>query len=246
MLRRKTTEKGMKRMNYFNRSVLAAIAALALGLWSPRMASATVIAENEPNDTGATAQNVNGFFSTDFVADINDNTNANTSTTIPHVSIRASGNGTYDFYRFSSLGGTIILDIDSTISSPGDFGGDDDTEIGIWDAAGNLIAQNDDGPAILDNGSPASTNCLAPTCNSFIQLAGQPAGDYIVGVCQFDCTFSSAFGITGDALLQGPYILHISTTPAPVAAPEPSAMILLGSGLAGLGAFSRRRNTKKG
>ena len=241
MLRRKTTEKGMKRMKYFNRIALAAIAALAIGLWTPRMASALLIAEIEPNDTGATAQNVNGSFSLDFDANITLNNNptfTNTSTTIPHVSIRATGDGTFDFYRFSSLGGRIILDIDATPAAAGggDLAGNRDTEIGIWDAAGNFIDFNDDS-APADPGSPS-------VLNSFLDLLGQPAGDYIVGVCRFSCTFAGGFSISGLALTSaGFYTLHISTEPAAV--PEPSAVILLGSGLAGLGAFSRRRSTKK-
>src|SRR5262245_43717464 len=106
----------VKQGKFFNRIFLVAMAALALGLWSPRVASATLIAEIEANNSGATAQNVNGNFSNDFHPDINDNTNSNISTDIFHVSIRATGDaeGTYDFYRFTSYGGTLILDIDST------------------------------------------------------------------------------------------------------------------------------------
>ena len=243
MQKKINSRTGARLIANFNRAALAVIAAAALGLWAPVTAKASFIGESEPNNSGATAQNVNGNFSLDFHADINDSANANTSLTIPHVSIRATGDGeTYDFYRFTSNGGTIILDIDSTPS--GGVGSDHDTEIGLWDSAGVLLLTNDDA-AFLDTGSSAGTGgCVPLHCNSFIQTS-QAAGDYIVGVCRFNCLFANGFNISNNALsAEGFYTLHISTVPGAVPAPEPSAMILLGSGLVGLAAY-RRRSGKK-
>jgi hypothetical protein len=246
---------GLERLKNVNRALLATIAALAVGLWAPQLVSATSIAESEANNTGATAQNVNDSFSLDFDANINDAGNLNTSTTIPHVSVRATGDGgTYDFYRFTSNGGTLILDIDLT--STGGIGTDQDTEIGLWDSFGNFIWANDDAD-VLDPGSVAGTGCFDSACNSFVETT-VVAGDYIVGVCRFDCNFFSDPTLTNLISLNaisssGFYTLHISTphnssTPPDIPttpAPEPSAMFLLASGLAGLGAYSRRRNAHK-
>ena len=203
------------------------VAILATALFFPRLVLATQIIEiaSDANNTAATAQNVNGFFSTEFVAIITD------STIFPHVSIVGKGSAGSvnppDFYTFTTAGSGIILDIDTT------FPGGLDTEIGIWNSAGTLIGTNDNSAAL----DPGSTSTL----NSFLRLDGLPAGTYIVGVCEgvvsseaVDCVFGPNFSMTGNFMDSGDgYTLHISTIP------EPSALILLGVGLAAIG-FRRR------
>jgi hypothetical protein len=221
--------KQLARTSDFPRFVaIIGMLALSIGVWTPRTASATFIAETEPNNTGATAQNVDGNFSLD------NDPNITSSTTIPHVSIRATGNGTNDFYSFTSAGGIIILDIDTTNAG-------NDSEIGIWNAAGVLVDNADD---LLppDPGSDLDFSAPDGTFDSFLQLAGQPAGVYTVGVCLFQCAFADGFSMTGGVQGEGDfYTLHISTAAEVTTVPAPGALILLGSGLAGLALISRRR-----
>ncbi len=61
------------------------------------------------NDSLATAQDINGSFS------INEDPNIQDSTSIPHVSIDAEGDGTFDYYSFNATAGSLgIFDIDNT------------------------------------------------------------------------------------------------------------------------------------
>jgi hypothetical protein len=192
-------------------------------------ATASVISEIEANNTAATAQNVDGNFDFAFSADIGDITGFNTSTSLSHVSILGTGDGSHDWYSFESLGGMTILDIDNG-STPTQS---TDTVLGIWDFAGNLVAVNDD--AFAASGAGGSFAGL----DSFIQINTLLAGDYFVGVCRFSCGFSNGYSIFGAGLSSfSDYTLHISTTTAPV--PEPSIIALFGLGLVGIG-FARRR-----
>lgn len=59
------------------------------------IASASIVLEVESNDTLATAQNIDSFFSLGSDPDIED------STTVPWVSITGTGNGTRDYYFFT-------------------------------------------------------------------------------------------------------------------------------------------------
>ena len=105
------------------------------------------ISEFEPNNSLASAQNIDSFFS------LANDLPISSSTTIPHVSIYGTGNGTFDYYSFtvSTPGSRGIFDIDFGITGTGFFSRRGiDTELFLFDNAGNFLVGNDD--ADISNG----------------------------------------------------------------------------------------------
>jgi len=199
---------------------------------------AAVILESEPNNSIATAQNVDGSFSLDFSANIGDITGANTSTTIPHVTITATGDGTFDYYSFTvpSAGAIGIFDIDFGAG----FIGSLDTELGLYSAgSGAPLAANDDFFPVAA-GAGGSISSL----DSFIQHTFTSAGTFVIGVGEFNTTASFG-GLTGNVPDAGDtYTLQISiqgASTAPAAVPEPSSLVLLGIGAVCLVGYRRKR-----
>jgi hypothetical protein len=214
--------------------VLLARISLALTLAATVISSAwaVTIAEIEPNNTLATAQNVDGFFSLDFSPDIGDVVGMNTSTMIPHVTILGTGDNTFDYYSFTvtqpnSLG---IFDIDHTsgTTQPVDF------ELFLFRSDGAFFAQNDNSPLIA--GAGGSTSTLDP----FIQHLFAMPGTYVIAVGRFNSIpmGNPNPGIGGTMPKPGDnYTLHISV-------PEPSTVISAAMGMCGLavaGIYRRRR-----
>ena len=188
----------------FVSSVLAACVAASLS----GAASASVVAEVEGNDSLATAQNLDGYFT------VGSDPNVTNAATTPYVSvISGPGGSNYDYYSFTvaTAGSYGIFDID--------FGMNDfDPWLTVFDAAGNLLTTQDD----LGYTDPGSVHRYDP----YLDYTFATAGQYFVRVG----SYPSNSAATGD------YQLNVSLqSPAVPAVPEPSTwgMMLLGFGAAG-------------
>ncbi len=106
----------------------------------------------------------------------------------------------------------------STAKSLSNNGSIADTEIGVYDSLGNLLANND------DINYPANPYSL-------VSLAALPAGDYYVAVGGWNTTYGAGFAATSTSTLSGAYNLNIY--------PEPTTLALLAFGAIGL--IRRRR-----
>ncbi len=189
-------------------------------------ASAAVVAEVEPNESIATAQNLDGNFTTDFVAGIN-NAGVNISTTVPHVTVTNDSvilNGlSDDFFSFTATAGTTgVFDID------GFFVNGTNSVLTLFDTLGAQVATNDNGTD--------GTEVLGS--DSFLTHAFTQSGTYTIQVQD------NVFGLR-PVNQQTVYTLHISVPLAGAPVPEPGTWALFGLGVIGLGGLVRRRRRQR-
>lgn len=131
------------------------------------------------------------------------------------------------WYSFDVAGGAGAqpwsIDTFGSTNTGGSFG-DDDTEIGLFDSAGNLIASNDD----ADFGAGILTSLLDDTT-----VGALADGTYYVAVGSFNTVYGPGFAADSTSTATGTNVVNFSFVPAPA-----SAALL---GLGGLAAIRRRR-----
>jgi Ca2+-binding RTX toxin-like protein len=155
------------------------------------------------NSRGA-AYSIDGAFGLQYDEDII------SSSSVPHASVRAVGNGNYEWYSFSAAAGeTVTIDIDDTIGI--------DTVVRIYDANGNPLAQNDDGPR--DVGSSVRQD-------SFLSFTVPAGGVYYIVVGTYAGAGNGGF-VAYDPIPAGAtYTLNVSLSgaDAPVSGYEGSRL----------------------
>jgi hypothetical protein len=124
----------------------------------------------------AQAQDLNNYFNLTYSPDVGDAT-SNTSETIPHASVFASGDGSYDFYKFTvtSAPSKVILDVDHHA----DRGVQVDTVMFVYNENGEVVAQGDDSQTY--EGQSGSSQALDP----FLSFTLNTVGTYYVRITEF-------------------------------------------------------------
>ena len=224
---------------------LIVFTAAAFQLCLPTSSMAALVLETEPNNSLATAQAVDGHFSLDFSLDIGNGTLVdNTSLSIPHVTVRGTGDGTFDYYSFyfpgpGSTFGFVVLDIDHTSSS---F----NSRVALWSSDGALLGHNDDYD--YRGGAEGSIAYSGSTSyDSLMTTYLTSPGTYIVGVGRFGAGPGTG-GYSGGFIDAEPqsgdyYTLQISVENVP-AIPEPATSALLSVGAIALFGYARSKRRR--
>ncbi|MBW4523188.1 MAG: DVUA0089 family protein [Scytolyngbya sp. HA4215-MV1] len=144
--------------------------------------------EIEANDSLSGAQAIGNNFS--LVSD----PNIESSLVIPHVTVRGTGNNTFDYYAVNvTTGNRAIFDIDGDVNNDGIADpGALDTQLFLFDSDGNVLAENDDFRTTAGGrGSFPNQFDVGSRYDSYIDYTFMTPGTYYIGVGQF---FSFANG----------------------------------------------------
>jgi len=145
------------------------------------------LAEAEPNDTLATAQDLDRHFTNRAPSPVQHpakTASGNlvwTSASYPWVRVQAKGEGTFDYFSFTvTAGSRAVFDIDDATSSTG---ARPDLKLVLWDAAGNPLAGSDNLKDFswyfgTDPGSEADAKGQDP----FFEWDFKQSGRYTLGV----------------------------------------------------------------
>jgi filamentous hemagglutinin family protein len=164
---------------------------------APNPNGSGLINEAESNNTIAQAQRLpTRSFSLQSSSDIE------LATTIPHTTVNAGGDDSFDYYAFEvetpdSRG---IFDIDTGTNKL-------DTQLFLFDQAGNLLDSNDDAP--ITAGAGGSTDNF----NSYLNYSFIAPGTYVVGVGLYPSNGNNSgqTPLSGTPLAQGDnYQLQVS------------------------------------
>ena len=213
----------------------------ALLLTGVSQVRAGVVLEVEPNDTIATAQNVDALFG------VESNPNIQDSTSIPHATVRSPSNtnnnpANFDVYSFTVTQSNSLgrFDMDGLVDADGNFLAQTNFDgfLELFNALGTRIAFDDDfstGTGFTDPGSgPVTTD-------PFLEFTFTDPGTYFIRAGETQNATTSN-PITGGRI----YSLNISVENSVVAVPEPTSLALLSVGMVTFagGAAVRRRRKK--
>ena len=201
---------------------LLPLALLAASAWAASYNDTT------PNNSFATAVNLNPYFSSGANPDVGDAGGANTALLAPWVTVHGQGNGGYDYFRFTTAArGRVILDMDYTWGYAGNTSGFD-SFLTVYDSAQHVGGLNDDEPSLAAGAGGSFSGR-----DSFIEMQGLLAGTYYVRVGR---------GVSDQPLFDGArYTLQVQSFQI-AAVPEPSSYALLLVGMVVMGSLAWRKN----
>ncbi len=138
------------------------------------------------------------------------------STSVPHATVQGQG-GNFDFYRLDNVdvGNRIVADIDNSALGAAAF----DTQLFLFDSAGNLLAQNDDSRA--EGAARGTTSSL----DSYLDYTFTTPGTYFLGIGEFASTpVPGTVALTGNVPDAGDrYTLHLGVDQRNTLNPNQSA-----------------------